>query len=202
MIRFAALFVLWVVAKTTFAFSVSITTTLEGGDKPVVVGKTNLPNGTKLMVTLSRRESSYMAQANAVVSDGQFRAGPFSQKGVPLNPGAYQIAVSSPLAALQPQSVRAVIGQDGSMLEGPLSKRSEFGGSVVEYRATATIGTASASTQRDQAARDEAKKDRHDWWLQSCKDTCNLVSRHAAQRNEAFSWNQCYQKCLAEEPKK
>jgi hypothetical protein len=202
MIRLAVFFVLWLVAQATSAFSVSITTTLEGGDKPTVIGKTNLPNGTELMVTLSRKESSYMAQDKAVVSNGQFRAGPFSQKGTPLNPGVYQIEVSSPLAALQPQSVRAVIGQDGGKLEGPLAKKSQFGGKVVEYRSTTKIGTASASAQKDQVAREEAKKDRHDWWIQSCKDNCNLVSRYAAQRNEAFNWDKCYQKCLAEEPKK
>lgn len=202
MIRLGLCIALALAVQPAWALSVSITATVEGGDKPTIVGKTNLPNGTELMVTLSRKESSYMAQDKTIVSDGRFRAGPFSQRGAPLNPGVYQIEVSSPLAALQPQSVRAVIGQDGGKLDGPFTKRSQFGGKVVEYRTTTKIGAAPISAEKDRGARDQAKKDTHEWWLQSCKDNCNVVKRYAASRNEAFDWDRCYQKCLADEPKR
>ncbi len=42
----------------------------------------------------------------------------------------------------------------------------------------------------------------HEWWIQSCKDNCKLVKAYVAKRKQAFDWDQCYKKCLAEEPKK
>lgn len=106
-----------------------------------------------------RRDNSYIAQGKAVVSSGQFRAGPFSQKGAPLDAGAYQIEVSSPIASLQPPSVRAVIGQDGEKLAGPLSRRSVLGqGKVLEYQTMTTIGTERAAADSDRA-RNQAKLD-------------------------------------------
>ena len=54
---------------------------LEGDEMPLVVGATNLPDGTALIVTLQRKESRYMAQAKTGVTSGAFRAGPFSQEG-------------------------------------------------------------------------------------------------------------------------
>jgi hypothetical protein len=152
MIRIGFFIPLLFAAQFTWAFPVSISTTVEGGDKPTVVGKTNLPDSMELMVTLIRRDNSYIAQRKVVVSTGRFRAGPFSQKGAPLEPGGYQIEVSSPIASLQPQSVRAVIGEDGEKQDGPLTKKSILGqGKVLEYETTIRIGTARAALDSDRA---------------------------------------------------
>ena len=138
-----------VATELAWAFPVSITTTIEGGDRPTVIGKTNLPNSMKLMVTITRAGNSYMAQGEAVVSDGQFRVGPFSKKGSPLDPGTYQVEVSSPLAQLQPQSVRTIIGKNGESQDGPLTRPSALDGKVVEYQTKVVIGTAAAAVRND-----------------------------------------------------
>lgn len=202
MSKLAILLLLATLPSPAWALNIAITTRVEGEGKPIVIAKTNLPDGTKLLVTISRKESSYMGQDKAQVAKGEFRVGPFSQKGAPLNPGTYTLEVTSPLAALQPQSVQVVIGQDGNKLEGPLSKKSEFGGRVVEYKTTFQIGGGTTSPKKDEATRQQAKKDTHEWWIQSCKDNCNITRGYAAKHGEPFDWDQCYTKCLADEPKK
>jgi len=104
----------WKPVVTTPAFAqpkdFTIALALQGGARPIVAGTTNLPEGTALIVSLSRQESTYNGQAKATVVGGKFQAGPFSQKGGPLNAGKYLVWVSGSLAALQPASVQAVIG--------------------------------------------------------------------------------------------
>lgn len=184
------------------ALKVKITAATEGADKPVVVGTTNLPDGIELMVTLRRKESAFMAQDKAKVTQGKFRAGPFSQKGVSLNPGIYSISVSMPIASMQPPATWPTIGNDGDKLEGPLTKKSSFGGRVAEYNTTFKIGDGKASGSQDNAARAQSEKDKHAWWLQSCKDICKLAQGMASKKGEAFDFDRCYYKCVADEGKK
>lgn len=49
MIRFGLYIALLAAPQFAWAFSVSISATLEGGDRPTVVGKTNLPDGMELV---------------------------------------------------------------------------------------------------------------------------------------------------------
>jgi hypothetical protein len=187
------------VKQSASSLDVVITILIQGGDKPVIVGRTNLPAGMELMVSLRRNESAYFAQAKAAVSTGQFQAGPFSQKGGPLNPGRYLIEVSSPLATLQPASVRNFIGQKGENLRG-FATRVAFGEKVVAFSQDIAIGGAVAPV-KDAKMRAQDKKDRHAWWLESCKSQCTLVQRGTVARKEPFDWSQCYLQCLTEEPK-
>jgi len=187
------------VDQSVSSTDVVITISVQGGSKPVIVGRTNLPAGMELMVSLRRNENAYFAQAKAAVANGQFQAGPFSQKGVPLNPGRYLIEVSSPLATLQPPSVRAIIGQKGENLRG-VAARVAFGEKVVAFSQFIAVGAA-VSPVKDAKARAQDKKDRHAWWLESCKSNCTLVQRVAMSRREPFDWSQCYLQCLTEEPK-
>jgi hypothetical protein len=152
------------------------------------------------MISLRRPESAYFAQSKATVAEGQFRAGPFSQKGGPLNSGGYQVEVSSPAATFQPASVRAVIGQRGENLRGP-STAIAFGERVVTFSQNVAIGGVSASSQ-DATARAQEKKDKHARWMQSCKSNCTVAQGAAAQRRLEFDWSQCYLLCLTEEPQK
>ncbi|PWB82136.1 MAG: hypothetical protein C3F08_00415 [Candidatus Methylomirabilota bacterium] len=69
-----------------FAFKATMSAKVEAADKPVVIGTTNLPEGTELMVTVKRSESGYMAQDKTRVSNGGFRVGPFSQGGRSVEP--------------------------------------------------------------------------------------------------------------------
>ncbi|MGZ8252271.1 MAG: hypothetical protein ACXWT7_07990 [Methylophilaceae bacterium] len=195
-----ALFLL--VSVRAFALTVTVTATTDGTDKPTIIGTTNLPDGIELMITLQRKESDYMAQDKTQVKGGAFRAGPFSQKGVGLNPGVYTLEVTMPLANLQPPPTWPVIGNDGANLQGPLAKKSKFGGKVVEYKTSFKMGGGQRSAEKDKVARAQAEKDTHAWWLQSCKDTCNMTQNLARSRNEVFNWERCYYKCVADEPKK
>ena len=102
------------VATSSQALNVTLAAKAEGGEKPTVIGVTNLPDGTELIVELSRKQSAYLAQSKAAVRGGSFQAGPFSQNGSALNPGTYTLEVSMSLAAFQPPSNWPTIGNDGS----------------------------------------------------------------------------------------
>lgn len=182
-----------------FDGTVTLSARLEGGAKPAVVGVTNLPNGTLLMITLSRKQSSYSAQDKATVSGGAFRAGPFSQQGSGLNPGKYTIDIGSPLASLQPANVQALFGDNGSNLKGPLAGPSPIGGTVVDYSTQVAIG-GSADAALDTAARDKAKQDLHQWFIDACDDRCRIVKGVAVKQGKHFDQDACYQQCLAEIP--
>lgn len=193
----ATLVWLLLVPVFSWAFKVTMSAKFDGEDKPLVIGATNLPEGTELMVTVQRTESGYMAQGKTrVVNGGTFRAGPFSQKGAPLNPGTYAVSVSSTIASLQPSSVRSVMGQGGSNLEGPLVKPALAGNQVVEWEGALKLGSGQVLPEKDRAGRAEAAKEKHEWRVESCKDICNLEQR--ARRGDAsFKWGQCHTKCLA-----
>ena len=182
-----------------FDGTVALSARLEGGAKPAVVGFTNLPDGTLLMVRLSRKQSSYSAQDKATVSGGAFRAGPFSQQGLDLNSGEYTIDIGSLLAALQPARVKAVFGENGSKLKGPLTGPSPIGGTVVDYSTQVEIGGSSDATL-DAASRDKAKQDLHQWHIDACDDRCRIVKDVAAKQGQPFDQDACYQQCLSEIP--
>lgn len=198
----AFMLLLIAISSPVWALDVTIVTKVEGEAKPVVIGKTSLPDGMELMVTIDRKESSYSGQGKAQVSNGEFRVGPFSQNGAPLNTGTYTIEISSPLSTFQPAHVQAIIGKNGEKLKGRIIKKSKYGGSVVEYKTKFRVGGGAASVKMDEAARQQSKKDKHDWWIQSCKENCDMVKVYAAKRGEPFNWNSCYAECLADEPKR
>jgi hypothetical protein len=147
-------------------FAVKFVATAQGdAHKPTIVGRTNLPAGTELIVSLEREASAYKAESKSVVgSDGCFTSEPFSQGGEPINPGAYVIDVLMPVTGVQPQSVRAIVGDRGQNIIGPLVKRFAHLGKIAEYKASFIAGA--ADTQKDadarQSATDDDKKRRAD----------------------------------------
>lgn len=180
--------------------TVMMSATSDGSEKPIITGTTNLPDGIELMITIERPSSSYMAQAEGVVKSGMFKAGPFSQQGKSLNPGIYTLEVSTLLAMLQPPKTWPIIGNEGAKLKGRLVKKSDYGGNVVEYKTSFRVGGGQSSTEKDIAARTKSKQDKHKWWLKSCSQTC-LISQNVARANKTkFDWDQCYFKCVADEP--
>lgn len=184
-------------APPPFDGTVTLSARLEGGSMPAVVGVTNLPDGTKLMVTLYRKQSSYSAQGKATVSGGAFRAGPFSQQGADLNPGEYTVDIGSPLTALQPTNVQAAFGGSGANLQGPLTGPSPVGGTVVDYSTKIKIGKASDAAL-DAAAQAQAKLDLHQWQIDSCDDRCRIVKNVADKKGQPFDQDGCNQQCVAE----
>jgi hypothetical protein len=172
-----------------------------GGSKPTIIGKTNLPDGMELMITIHRKGSSYMAQDKVKVLGGEFKSTTFSQGDAPLNPGTYKLEISSSLAGFQSPSVQTAIGKDGNILKGPLSKKSTFGGRVVEYKTSFKVSGGVASKDKDKAAVEKSNKDQYNWWVENCESQCNLLRGMAKRRKEQFDWDSCYAKCIADEPK-
>ena len=197
-----ACLLLFIIAGQSWALTVTIEAKSDGTDKPSIAGTTNLPDGISLMITLRRKESGYMAQDKAIIKGGSFRAGPFSQKGTGLNPGTYLLEVTMPLASMQPPPTWPIIGNDGANLQGPFVLNSKLGGKVIEYRTIFKVGDGQTSIKKDQSSSAEFQTDTHAWWLQSCKDTCNITQNIATSKNQSFNFERCYYKCVADEPKK
>jgi len=125
---------------------VTIETSSSGGLRPIISGKTNLPDGMSLSLTLHKPRLSNakellaagtyvcnrflfadgtcaplgVGRAYAVVKNGQFTYGPFTNDGAPLPPGTYILEVTSHFVARAAPEVLAVIGPLGENMRGPL----------------------------------------------------------------------------------
>jgi hypothetical protein len=103
----------------------------DNGDGTVTLrAKSNLPDGTELGSFVGQEPSGspkryygYKGQAHATMHAGVAEFGPFSDKGSPLPAGRYDVSVTMPIAINQPDDVKAVIGEHGEYLTGPLVKQ-------------------------------------------------------------------------------
>ncbi|HXX53016.1 MAG TPA: hypothetical protein VEI28_00450 [Thermodesulfovibrionales bacterium] len=203
MTRLLVLVILLSTSVSAWPLNVTMSVKTEGGDRPVVVGTTNLPDGIELVVAIRRKESQYMAQTRVRVKDGSFRAGPFSQRGYALIAGIYSIEVSSSPAFLQPPSTWPTIGKDGAKMHGPLVRQPQLGGEkVVEYKASLNVKAGKTPPEEGPHTQAQPAKDDHESWVMACKDTCNMLQRVAQRRGEAFSWDRCNHRCVSGEPDK
>jgi hypothetical protein len=90
-------------------------------------GTTNLPNGTKLMLSVEETlENGFLGQSSCVVSEGAFISESFGRTGG-LTPGEYIADVTMPLPMVQPEAVKAVVGKNGENLRGPLVRQNSAG---------------------------------------------------------------------------
>lgn len=112
----------------------------------LVNGKTNLPEGTQLMVSIKDAPTDGQTgtgQSKCVVGKGgTFRAGPFG-KGRRNGPfaGRFIADVTVPHAFTQTPEVQAIIGSNGQNLRGPLiSKQESTFGPIVEVKKEFTVG--------------------------------------------------------------
>jgi hypothetical protein len=125
-------------------FVVAIEASVSGGTRPIVTGKTNLPDGTHLSIFLRRDDANLSDAAlsacreicsgvwasplgGVVVKNGQFSDGPFTDKkwpdkGAELIPDTYVLVVQlwASAAAGQPPNVLAILGPLGENMTGPL----------------------------------------------------------------------------------
>lgn len=120
-------------------FIVKIDVTVTGGSRPIVKGVTNLPDGMRLAVSFRRPwlpdgqyrislglpacgETCWPISNDHVVEvkNGRFEDGPFNDAGRDLKPGRYMLDIETIDAILQPPEARAVIGQKGENMRGPL----------------------------------------------------------------------------------
>lgn len=80
--------------------------------------KTNLPEDTKLMVTVTN-DDGYKGQDHAtILKNGEGYTAEFSDKGEALK-GTYKVCVTMGLASIQKETVQAVIGSKGENIDGP-----------------------------------------------------------------------------------
>lgn len=115
-----AFLVMVTMATKVLALVPEVTIQADRGGYPIIYGQTNMPDGTLLTVTL-RIPGQYGGMQNVEVVNGRFASTRFSVNGErPLPSGKASVEVSSHLPQLQSQEVRAVIGDRGENLEGPL----------------------------------------------------------------------------------
>jgi hypothetical protein len=144
----------------------------DGGAFPAVVGVTNLPDDTKLMIGLRRKETNYFAQAHVVVEGGQFKSERFTVLGKPLPPGNYRLEITMPLASVQPSTVQEIIGKDGEHLTGKLVERSPLG--IVLNSVTAINVGGPPSRAADETARRDNDAAMEKWRRESCQYIAQL----------------------------
>lgn len=111
--------------KLEVSFDVSVD---ENGGKPIFTINTNLPDETSLMLTLNG--NNYTAQAQVTVKDGVTSSNAFSSNGNSLAEGEYVLTVSMSIPKLQPDNVRAIIGESGENMTGEYVEASGIGDSM------------------------------------------------------------------------
>jgi len=108
----------------------------------VVVGTTNLPDATKLMVTLRRSgETRMLGQASTHVISGTFLAGAFTERGRAHPAGWYAVDVVSYFneAWKQPAGVLSIVGPQGQNLAGRNAEPSDPEVEDPEYTVHAVV---------------------------------------------------------------
>lgn len=91
-----------------------------------VVGRTNLPDGTRIQLEVVREASGVRWQERVVVSAGELEAGPFGP-GSGLPDGHYRLRLTTTPGELQPREVQGYLGSRGEHLSGPLIVESPHG---------------------------------------------------------------------------
>ena len=116
-----------------------------------VYGNSNLPDGTKLLVTLSNEKMRFSAQDKTSISNGQFSFVPLGSK-TGLRPGSYVVEIIMPIPSVHPEHVKKIIGDKGQYLSGPLVSKSDlFDSKNVELSFSFDVGSAQ---EIDEAAED------------------------------------------------
>lgn len=85
-----------------------------GGNKVKITVTTNLPDGMKLMVDL-KDSGSYWAQDDPTVSGGKLVT-TFGN----VTAGSYRLTITSPTVSIQPDNVKAILGENGKNMAGNL----------------------------------------------------------------------------------
>ncbi len=106
--------------------------------------KTNLPDGTKVMIALV--DGSNRRGDSAVVSNGIIETTTFSNLGADLPQGEYQLEISTPV--VQSPKIISIVGKRGENYRGSLVSEIDFFGSparVIEAQAVVTVEESSTS---------------------------------------------------------
>ena len=121
-------------------------------------GKTNLPDGTILMTSVSGDSTDFLGQDRAMVHEGSFRTD-FFGPATGLKDGIYTAGVTMPIPRVQTREVRAIIGEEGEHLTGPLVEQGDLG-TTVAVEQKFQIGTdAGVAEERQRHSEAIAKAD-------------------------------------------
>ena len=128
--RLLQVIIITLMASNAYALDVFFDTRIIGANRPLIRVKTNLPDATKVMITVSNESFNYSEQITTAVTAGTFEGGPFLGQGEAISPGIYNLTIAVELAQFQPASVQAVIGRRGEELEGSLVRKGMLGRKV------------------------------------------------------------------------
>lgn len=105
----------------------------DAGGRLRILGQTNLPEETRLSLSLSQPATNFLAQDSRAVRNGRFESSWFSRRGAPLSSGVYVIGVTVPVYNAQPESVKRRLGPGLRAMVGPLVEQAslDFMGKVV-----------------------------------------------------------------------
>lgn len=110
-------------------------TAVQREDGMLVIGRTNLPLGTQMLVNIEKTNGATLAQDNATVGEfGRFYAGPYATENSVVPDGAYIIHVVAAIADVQPDNVKPAIGKDWANYLGPLKSTDGVIGPVIEAK--------------------------------------------------------------------
>jgi hypothetical protein len=187
-----------IVCLPLHALQVELTPEVEGGSQPTVKATSNLPDGMKLLVRVTRKESAFQFETPVEVQSGHFEVGPLSQSGGDLNPGVYSLRIVSVNPSEQPNAVRAAIGRTGDELHGPLTRR-YAGATWVRLVTTFQIGQA-ANRDLDHARREQVRSSQTRWWRKKCAAICSGGERYSQHKDDAFDRGACLKTCISNPP--
>ncbi len=122
--------------------------------------KTNLPNTTELMVSVSESNGDYKGQTKAIVTNGEAQTEWFSNKGEPLKNGDYYLLIAMSMPSTQSEEVQKIVGKNGEYLEGDLVITNN-GSSYIAMDAIITLAGDSGSEEKVEQveAEDQIKTD-------------------------------------------
>ena len=176
MTRYVAILgILLTSATYSIALDGDVTLTLNVTKQPdkrvQLKGTTNLPPGTKLMLSVSEKmEDGFLGQSSCFVSnDGTFESEAFGPKGG-LKDGRYVAEATMPIPSVQSAEVKRVIGSKGENLSGPLVEKGRFG-VTLSQQAEFAIG------ENADAAQAERKSDAEAATAALKKSVCELLEQ-------------------------
>ena len=106
--------------------------------RPVIAGRTNLPDGTVLVTSIDGQ--TFWGSEDLTVARSTFRGGPFGPaSGLPA--GNYTASVTMQFPRLQTIAVRRIIGQKGEKLKGQLVDQDEVFGATVSVKKQFQLGS-------------------------------------------------------------
>lgn len=119
--------------ENEFVVEIMIDAVVDTSGYVICEGESNLPEGTKVLISLESNDIAYRASSKATVDEnGNFRSERFSYHKASLPKGTYEINLTVPIAAVQPEHVKKIFGDKGRNLVGDFVETKFVMGNVVK----------------------------------------------------------------------